>query len=129
MTKPASLTKKHLAVRVVGTQALVSIVIPVIILLAVGEAAALSALVGGGIALLSNLYFAIQAFRFSGARAARDIVRAFNRGESGKFVIVIVCFLVAFQQLPGVRENAVYLFSAFFLVYGVATFAPLVLRK
>ncbi|MEC8813178.1 MAG: ATP synthase subunit I [Ketobacter sp.] len=129
VTKPSTLNKGYLGVYVVGSQALVSTLIPVIVLCFVGKAAALAALVGGWIAVLANLYFAIQAFRFSGARASQNMVRAFYRGEAGKFVIVMLLFIAAFKLLPGVRESAAYLFSAFFVVYGVAWLAPLFLRK
>ena len=129
MTRPNTLNRGYLGVYVVGTQALVSLLIPAIVLFAGGKEAALAALAGGWIAVLANLYFAIQAFRFSGARAARDMVRAFYRGEAGKFVIVMLLFIAAFKLLPGVRESAAYLFSAFFVVYGIALLAPLFLRR
>ena len=85
-------------------------------LIAIGKDAASAALVGGWIATLANLYFAIQAFRYTGARSSEQVMRTFYRGEAGKFVIVMMLFLAAF------------LFSAFFLVYGVAVIAPLFMR-
>lgn len=129
MTKPSTLNKRYLAVCVVGSQALASIIIPVIVLIAIGKSAAVSALVGGWIATLANLYFSIQAFRYSGARSSQLMVRAFYRGEAGKFVIVMLLFIAAFKLLPGARDNAAYLFSAFFVVYAVALVAPLLLRE
>lgn len=129
MTKPNTLNRGYLGVYVVGTQAVVSCVVPALVLLAVGKEAALAALAGGWTAVLANLYFAVQAFRFSGARASRDMVRAFYRGEAGKFVIVMLLFIAAFKLLPGVGESAAYLFSAFFVVYGIAWLAPLFLRR
>ncbi len=128
MTRPSPLNKRYLAVYVVGAQALVSTIIPVIVLLTAGERAALAALAGGWIATLANLYFAVQAFRFSGARSSREMVRAIYRGEAGKFVIVMLLFIAAFKMLPGVSDNAAYIFSAFFIAYGIAWFAPLFLR-
>ncbi|AUM13078.1 hypothetical protein Kalk_11870 [Ketobacter alkanivorans] len=129
VTKPSTLNKGYIAVYVVGSQALVSTLIPVLVLFAVSKEAALAALAGGWTAVLANLYFAIQAFRFSGARASQEMVQAFYRGEAGKFVIVMLLFIAAFKLLPGVRESAAYLFSAFFIVYGIAWVAPLLLRK
>ncbi len=128
MTKPSTLNKRYLAVYLVGSQALASILVPVVVLVAVDKNAALSALVGAWIATLANLYFALQAFRYSGARSSRQMVRAFYRGESGKFVIVMLLFIAAFKLLPGVGDNAAYLFSAFFVVYGIAWIAAFVLR-
>ncbi len=129
MTKPSTLNKGYIAVYVVGSQALVSTLIPVLVLFAVSKEAALAALAWGWTAVLANLYFAIQAFRFSGARASQEMVQAFYRGEAGKFVIVMLLFIAAFRLLPGVRESAAYLFSAFFIVYGIAWVAPLLLCK
>lgn len=129
MAKPKALNNRYLAVYVVGSQALASIIIPILVLMVVDITAARTALIGGWIATLANLYFAVQAFRYSGARASRQMVQAFYRGESGKFVIVMLLFIAAFKLLPSVRDNAMYLFSAFFIVYGVAWIAPLILRR
>ena len=52
-----------------------------------GNVAGYSALSGGLIAWLPNLYFAHKAFRFSGARAAQEIVRSFYAGEAGKLIL------------------------------------------
>jgi len=129
VTKPSTLNKGYLGVYVVGSQALISTLIPVIMLCVAGKEAALAALIGGWIAVLANLYFAIQAFRYSGARASLQMVKSFYRGEAGKFVIVILLFITAFKVLPGVRESAAYLFSAFFVVYGVTWVVPALLHR
>ena len=129
MTKPRAINDRHLAYYVVGSQALASSLLPILVWIAAGKSAAVAVLVGGWIATLSNLYFAVQAFRFSGARASRDMVRAFYRGEAGKFVIVMVSFIAAFRLMDGIRTTAPYLFLAFFLVYGIAWVAPLFLKQ
>ena len=128
MTRPSTLNKRYLAVYVVGAQALISTLLPVLVFIAVGGTAATVALAGGWIATLSNLYFAVQAFRFSGARQSDSMVKAFYRGEAGKFVIVMLLFIAVFKSLPGAREHALSLFSTFFLTYSVAFFAPWVLK-
>jgi len=129
VTKPRALNDRYLAYYVVGSQAVASLLLPILVWFAAGKSAAVAALAGGWIATLSNLYFAVQAFRFSGARASRDMVRAFYRGEAGKFVIVMLSFIAAFRLLDGIRETALYLFLAFFLVYGIAWGAALVLKR
>ncbi len=129
MTRPESLNRRKIAVYLVGAQAIVATTIPLLVWIAVGKSAAGAAFVGGWIATLANGYFALQAFRFSGARASRDMVRAMYRGEAGKFVIVMVMFIATFSLLPGVRDNATYLFSAFFLVYGTTWVAPVFLQR
>jgi ATP synthase protein I len=86
-----------------------------------------SGLFGGLIALLPNIYFAHKAFRFSGARAAKAIVRSFYAGEAGKLIFTSVLFALAFT---GVKPlNAVSLFGVFILTQGVGWFAPLLIKK
>lgn len=129
LTKPRALNDRYLAYRVVGAQMAVAVLIPLLVWIASGKNAAIAALTGGGIAVLGNLYFAVQAFRFSGARASREMVQAFYRGEAGKFVIVMLLFAAAFHGLDGIRDTALYLFIAFILVYGIAWLAPLILKQ
>lgn len=129
VTKPRAINDRHLAYYVVGSQALASLLLPILVWIVTERSAALAALIGGWIATLGNLYFAVQAFRYSGARASREMVRAFYRGEAGKFVIVMLLFIATFRLVDGVRDTAPYLFFAFFLVYGFAWVAPLVLRQ
>jgi len=130
VTKPRALNDRSLAYKVVGTQALIALLVPILFLLSNKEAA-YCALIGGWIATLSNLYFAIQAFRHSGARAAQQIVRSFNRGESGKFIITIVLLVIAFKRLPELHDqnNALAMFISFVAVHLVAWLAPAVLRR
>lgn len=129
LTKPRAINDRHLAYYVIGTQAAVSVLLPVLVWIVLGKGAAVAALAGGWIATLGNFYFAVQAFRFSGARASRDMVRAFYRGEAGKFVIVMLLFIATFRLVDGIRDTAPYLFAAFFLVYGIAWMAPLILGR
>lgn len=92
-----------------------------------GSAAGYSALLGGLIAWLPNLYFAHKAFRFSGARAAREIVRSFYAGEAGKLILTFVLFALAFA---GVKPlEAPMLFGVYLLTLMVSWFAPLLITK
>lgn len=129
MVKPRSLNDRHLAYYVVGTQAVFSVVIPLITLLVIDKAAAIAALCGGWIATIANGYFAIQAFRYSGASASSQMIKAFYRGETGKFVIVMLLFVMAFKLIEGIKPQAHVLIMSFFVVYSVAWFTPLFLRK
>ena len=69
---------------------------------------AYSALLGGAIWLMPNLYFARQAFRFSGARAAPHIARALYLGETGKFVLTVVAFGVVFAAIQPLNAPALW---------------------
>lgn len=94
---------------------------------ALGSVAGYSALLGGAIAWLPNLYFAHKAFRFSGARAAREIVRSFYAGEAGKLILTFVLFALTFA---GVKPlEAPVLFGVYLLTLLVSWFAPLLITK
>lgn len=92
-----------------------------------GSVAGYSALLGGLIAWLPNLYFAHKAFRFSGARAARDIVRSFYAGEAGKLILTFVLFALTFAGVKPLEAPA--LFGAYLLTLLVSWFAPLLITK
>lgn len=130
MTKPGALSQRSLAYTVVGTQIIVATIVPILFLF-IGKDAAISALIGGWIATLSNAYFGLQAFRYSGARSAQKIVQSFYRGEAGKFIITIVSIAVAFKfvEVLQVRQNSLTMFMTFALVHLVGWFAPMVLKR
>lgn len=61
----------------------------------------LSCLLGGLNAIIPHTYFAGLAWRHTGARAARMVVRSFYRGERGRFVLTLVGFgLIFISPLP-----------------------------
>lgn len=92
-----------------------------------GNVAGYSALLGGLIAWLPNLYFAHKAFRYSGARAAKEIVRSFYAGEAGKLILTFVLFALTFA---GVKPlEAPMLFGVYLLTLLVSWFAPLLITK
>jgi ATP synthase protein I len=92
-----------------------------------GPVHAYSGLCGGLIAWLPNLYFARMAFRFSGARAARQIIRSFYAGEAGKFILTAVLFALAFLGVKPLEASA--LFGVFLLTQAVSWLAPLLMKK
>jgi ATP synthase protein I len=92
-----------------------------------GMVAGYSALLGGLIAWLPNLYFAHKAFRFSGARAAKDIVRSFYAGEAGKLILTFVLFALTFAGVKPLEAPA--LFGVYLLTLLVSWFAPLLITK
>lgn len=62
---------------------------------------ALSCLLGGLLAIVPHAYFANLTWRYSGARAAPLLVKAFYRGATGKFVMTLVGFgLIFASPLP-----------------------------
>ena len=91
-----------------------------------GAVSGYSGLCGGLIAWLPNLYFAHKAFRFSGARAAQNIVRSFYAGEMGKMILTAVLFALTFAGVKPLDAPAV--FGVFLLTQAVSWFAPLLMR-
>ena len=69
-----------------------------------------SVLAGGLIFLVPHAWFAWQAFRRQGARAAVDVAQGFYRAEAGKFLLVASGFAVAFAQF-GSAQAAVLLIA------------------
>lgn len=58
--------------------------------------AAISALLGGLICIIPNAYFANKMFKHQGARAAKQIVNSFYKGEAMKIVISVFLFTTVF---------------------------------
>lgn len=78
-----------------------------------GKQAALSALIGGLVAIIPDACFAWMIFRYSGARAARQIVNSFYKGAGLKFLLLIVLLSLVFMYWTVVP-------LAFFLAFFVA---------
>jgi len=90
-----------------------------------GRVSALSALLGGLIFLIPNAYFAHKTFAHQGARAARQIVGAFYRGEAGKLILAAVLFALVFRFVRPLDEAA--LFLAFAAMLATNWLTPLIL--
>lgn len=129
MAKPRALNDRHLAYRVVGSQIAIALMVTILWWWFKGSDAALVALGGGFIAVTANGYFALQAFRYSGARATDKMLKAFYRGEAGKFVIVMLLFMVAFRYIGNDKPQAITLITAFIVVQSVSWFAPLLFNS
>jgi len=95
--------------KVILAQLAITGFISVISLLFSGTTMALSVLLGGLISALPNSYFALHAFKYSGARNAEKIVRGFIRGELGKIVITVVLFALSFALISSLNELALIL--------------------
>lgn len=74
-----------------------------------GTITAYSIVVGGLISALPNSYFALQAFKFQGARNADRVVKSFIRGELGKIGITLVLFALSFTLITNLHELALIL--------------------
>ena len=96
-------------------------------LLAAGMAVAvnaewgLSALIGGGIFVIANAVFALCAFMFSGARAAKRIAASFYTGEALKILITVALFSVVYMYM---QVELVPLKLTYLLALGINICAP-----
>ncbi|MEZ8101747.1 F0F1 ATP synthase subunit I [Vibrio bivalvicida] len=81
----------------------------------------LSALIGGGIFVIANAVFALCAFMFSGARAAKRITASFYAGEALKILITVVLFTVAYMYM---QVELVPLKLTYLLALGINICAP-----
>lgn len=82
-------------------------------------------LVGGLIAVLPNLLFATLAFAKAGASAARQIQKAFYLGETLKWLLTIVLFVLVYlylKVLPG------WLVAGYVLCVLVQLAAPFIVK-
>jgi ATP synthase protein I len=99
----------------------------VVILVATGMALAVSvdwgiaALIGGGIFVIANAVFAIFAFMFSGARAARAVTVSFYAGETLKILITVILFSVVYMYT---QVELVPLKVTYLLALGINIFLP-----
>jgi ATP synthase protein I len=87
-------TFKHLTI--IWLQQIIIIAVISVIVSWIKSKVDYSVLVGGMIYLIPNMYFALYAFRFRGAHAARFVLLSFYRGEMGKFLLSGVGFAIAF---------------------------------
>lgn len=91
-----------------------------------GGHAASSAALGGLTCLLPQSYFALKLFKYQGARAARQIVNAFYKGEAMKLVLSVLLFAFAFAWF---KVKPLPFFIGFISVQSVIWLAPLLITK
>lgn len=114
MSAPRPLVNRAVARQNIGWQLLLLLGVGWIAWLKGDKSDVVSALLGAGIALAGSAYFAWQAFRYGGARAAPAILNSFYRGEAGKFALTVFLFVVVFRFLKSVHVG--WLFAGFILL-------------
>ncbi len=116
---------RRLAFGVVLAQAAVTVIAALCAWAIAGQLAAVSALIGGGIATVGSLAMAGLVFGGTAAGGAQRALGAFYIGEAVKLAIVVVLFAVVLKVM---RVAPLALFAAFaatFLVYWIALLAAL----
>lgn len=100
--------KKPPIVKIFCTQLALTLLISAIYYLVDGRVAGYSALLGGTVFFIPQLYFGIKAFMFSGARAIDKIVVNFYKGESSKIIIIVIGFALIFTFIKPIDYFALY---------------------
>ncbi|WKE65649.1 ATP synthase subunit I [Gallaecimonas kandeliae] len=116
MTDRLAAAGRRQAYQLVIRQALVVFVAVMVIAAGWGWHAGYSGFLGGLIVVLPNLLFARIAFRQAGARAARQVVNGFYKGEAAKLGLTILLFVIVLKWVP-IRVGAL------FAAYGVGVVA------
>jgi ATP synthase protein I len=107
--------------KILNYQILIIIIITAGYAVAGGWQRALSPALGGAIAFIPNLYFAMRIHRVAG-QEAKKIVRSFYAGESGKLLLTAALFFVVFQ-IPNIQ--IIPLLAGFIAALSVFWFALL----
>lgn len=116
MTDALAVAGRKKAYQLVVTQATLVASVVMMVFLVWGVRPGYSALLGGLIAVLPHWVFARLAFAHAGARAARQVVNGFYKGEAAKIGLTILLFVVVLKWVPVVT-------GALFATYGVALLA------
>lgn len=111
---------KRLAFGIVLGQAAVTVIAALVAWMAAGRTAAVSALLGGGIATLASLAMAAVAFRHSGAVSPARLLGRFFGGEALKLVVVVALFVAVLHWLHPAPLALLITFGATFVVYWLA---------
>lgn len=83
--------------------------------------AASSALLGGLVCIIPNACFASKVFKYQGARAAKQIVNGFYKGEALKIIVSIFLFTAVFVLC---RITPLAFFASYIIVLMTHWFAP-----
>jgi ATP synthase protein I len=90
---------KELAFKVFFYQSIVVIFITITVLIFFGKFTAFSYFYGGLVNIITSGVFGFFAFRFSGARQNKLVVKSFSRGTKLKLYITLLMSVVAFSVL------------------------------
>jgi ATP synthase protein I len=112
---------------VLRVQAIFSLLVALGFFLGNDLTAGYSALLGGLTALLPNAFFAYKAFRFFGARSAKDIVLSIWSGAMGKWILTAVLFALLFVGIKQLDITA--LFVGYLLTVAIGATAPLLIKN
>ncbi|GLO62398.1 F0F1 ATP synthase subunit I [Vibrio sp. MACH09] len=112
---------RELAKRLLLIQSSVVTVVAAGMALAISVDWGVSALIGGGIFVIANAVFALFAFMYSGARAAKAVTVSFYTGEALKILITVILFSAVYMCM---QVDLVPLKLTYLLALGINIFLP-----
>lgn len=119
--------RKQAVFRFIGLQVILAACLSVGIFFAFSGLNAYSFFAGALASIIPNLYMAWRVFGHAGTRAAKDVVRSFYRGESGKLVLTAILLSAVFVLIKPLAPGATL------AGFGVAVMShwlsPLLLKK
>lgn len=119
--------KKQAVFRFILLQCLFTIFISLGIFYIAGSLIWYSFLLGAWTSILPSVYMAWRIFGYKGTRPAKDVVRSFYRGETGKLVITAILLSLVFLLIKPLSAEA------FFAGFGIAILShwlsPIVLKQ
>ncbi|WP_353497481.1 F0F1 ATP synthase subunit I [Vibrio chaetopteri] len=114
---------RALAKRLLLIQASAVTLVAVGMTVAVNAEWGISALIGGGSFVIANAVFALCAFMFSGARAAKKVAASFYAGVALKILIIASLFSIAYMYI---QVEVIPLNLTFLLVVLINLMAPVI---
>jgi ATP synthase protein I len=115
---------KHGIVRLWLVQLGTILVISTLCAVTYGVNPAISALLGGMVCFVPNVYFARRLFKYQGARSAKKIVNGFYRAEAIKIVLSMLLFTAVFVW---VEITPLAFFVSYIMILMTHWFAPLII--
>lgn len=112
--------------RLLSAQAIATALTLLLAAVVAGAEAALSALLGGAICIIANLYFIWRITRSGGGRQARRFVSDLYRAEAGKFGLTVALFAALFATVP--PSNPIFFFGAYVAAQFAHWLVPLLIR-
>jgi len=72
-----------------------------------------SVIIGGFVVIIPNVFFALKAFRYAGARSSKKVLESFYSGEKMKMLIMAILIALTFKMLT---IEPIAFFTSFSLV-------------
>ncbi|MCA1768879.1 MAG: ATP synthase subunit I [Halomonas sp.] len=113
--------------RLLGAQGVMVLAVVLLAGVVSGSAATMSALTGGLVCLLPQVYFVWRLVGIRGGRQARQHVVNFYRAEAGKFGLTVALFVMVFVTVP--PSNPIFFFSAYVAAQLMHWLAPWLLLE